>query len=437
MRRLKIGAADHNGKGTALIRALYNAGHELVQDGPADLLLIDADPPRLQHRRLIDEWKANGATIVLYPHGGGGANAVSQYDGLWDPYPGVDVSLVTGIGQAEFLRRLEYPTPTHVIGWTYCEQRPFRPRADVRHVVYAPTHPSADGSMDAEWRADNGALFQRLLDGPWQLTVRHIGTLEENGLWEADGVEYVNGRRMAQLEQIDATDAVVAGDGTFPTLAIARGVPTVVYRHAKPLGLGLPDEPVRAPRRPHLYADYIRYPFDAEDGPIDEVVHAAARSDEPILEWKRRFMGPTMRPGAFLELLERIARDPNPAPRLDPTRAFTGVAFVDELAGNPRLLATWAEAFGPQDDATLILYGPGLDANDLLALAERAVEAAGIADDALPDVLLPPLPGSPAVDALLAERASAVLSEWPPVGQLGKLPRFGAADGASLRAAAN
>ena len=34
--------------------------------------------------------------------------------------------------------------------------------------------------------------------------------------------------------EIDATDVVVAGEGTFPSLAIARGVPTVIYGQEPP-----------------------------------------------------------------------------------------------------------------------------------------------------------------------------------------------------------
>ncbi len=436
MRRLKVAVADHNGKALSFVRALALGGHALTAEPPADLFLIDADPPRIGHRPIIDKHKSAGATVVLYPHAGGGARAILQYDGLWEPYEGVDVALVTAVGQAEVLRRLEYPKPTYAIGWTYCEQRPFTPRDRIRHVVFAPTHPNADGSMDKTWREDNANVFRRLLEGPWRVTVRHIGTLAENGLWEQDGVTYVNGRLSAQLTEIDAADAVVASEGTFPTLAIARGVPTVSYAHEFPMGLGLPGVAPVKRRREALYGDYIRYPFDVADGPLDEVLHAAARSDEPIAEWRRRFIGPQMNPRDVLGILERAALDPRPAVRLDPTRRFATVAFADELVERPELLRTYAGTFTAADDATLIVYAPGLDGNGLLALAERAVEAAGIDGDALPDVLLPALAGSPEADQALAERASAVLSEWPPVGALGRLPRFGAGDGDALRAAA-
>ena len=46
----------------------------------------------------------------------------------------------------------------------------------------------------------------------------------------------------------------------------------------------------------------------------------------------------------------------------------------------------------------------------------------------LPDILLAPLPGSPAVDLALAERADALLSEWPSTGRIGRLPRFAVAE---------
>jgi hypothetical protein len=423
-RPLRIAVADHNGKSRAFVSALLAAGHQLVGEGPTDLFLIDTDPPTLAHRPTIDRFKQAGATVVIYPHGGGSASAVVHYDGLWEPYEAVDANLVTGLGHAEVLRRIEHATPTHVVGWTYCELRPFRPCADIRHVVFAPTHPNADGSMPDRWRARNGEIFAQLVDGPWRLTVRHVGSIEENGLWEADGVEFVNGRRHAEFVEIDAADAVVAGEGTFPTLAIARGVPTVIYDQLPGLAIGLPGEVPIPPRLRERYADYARYPFDAADGPLDEVLHAAAADEGPIVDWKRRFIGRPLHTGSIVALLERLAVGGEPPVRLDPTRAFTTVAFAEELLERPALLAEYAAAVGPADDATLILWAPGLDGDGLLALAEQAVAAAGLDGDALPDILLPPLPGSPAADAALAERADAVLSEWPPAGRLGGLPRW-------------
>ena len=41
--------------------------------------------------------------------------------------------------------------------------------------------------------------------------------------------------------------------------------------------------------------------------------------------------------------------------------AFVGLAWADELAADPALLAAWADAFGADDDATLVIYAPGSD----------------------------------------------------------------------------
>ena len=164
-RRLKIAVHDHNRRSLALVTALMMAGHEFVENERADVYLIDLDPPHpLPHRREIDKYKALGAKIVVYPHGGGGP--LLAYDGLYAPYKHVDANLVTAPGHAEFLRRIGYPHPVHTIGWSFCDQRPFRARDEVRRVVFAPTHPNADGSMAEKNRENNADLYRRLLECP-------------------------------------------------------------------------------------------------------------------------------------------------------------------------------------------------------------------------------------------------------------------------------
>ena len=153
-------------------------------------------------------------------------------------------------------------------------------------------------------------------------------------------------------------------------------------------------------------------------------MHAAARSEDPIKTWKRRFIGEEFDAFKFVELAERIVRGKQPPPAIEPTHTFTTVAFADELLERPELVREYTDRFKPGADATLIIWGTGLDADRTLALAEGAIAAAGVDEDALPDILLLPLPGSPAADALLAERASARLSDWPAAGKLGAVPRF-------------
>jgi hypothetical protein len=265
------------------------------------------------------------------------------------------------------------------------------------------------------------------------VTVRHVGTIEQNGLGKADGVTFVDGRTSPQFAEIDIADVVVAGDGTFPTLAIARGVPTVMYSQLT-AALGLPGEVMKPLKRLSLYSDYCRYPYDAADGSLEDIIREAARTE--ATEWKHRFVGERFDPLAFVSLLERIVvNGPEPA-QIDATRGFTTLGFADEMVERPELLATYSAAISPEDDASLVLWAPGVDANALLAMAETAIERAGLDGNRLPDILLAPLPGSPATDALLGQRADAVLSDWPLTGRLAELPRFSAGDAAGLRNAA-
>lgn len=420
-RRLRIAISDHNGASLPFARALHAAGHTLV-DANADALLIDFDPPLVAYRATIDKHANEGAKVILYPHGAGGPNL--SHDALWEPYGRVDASLVTGFGHAEFARRIEYPAAVHVVGWSHCELRPFRARGTVEHVVFAPFHPNADGSMADAMRELNRDVFEELRRGPWHMTVRHIGSLAENGLCPADGVTFVDGRTSPRFAEIDVADAVVGGDGTLPALAIARGVPTVMYGQGR-IVLGIPGERPATPRRPERYMDYVRYPLDVADGPLDELLHAAARDDDAIADWRRRFMGGPLSRRTVVTAVEQIVEG-EAAPRIDPTRQFTTVALASELVERPALLRDYVDRVGLEDNASLVISAPGLDADGLLELTEEAILRAGLDAEALPDTLLSPLPGSPASYAALAERADALLSDWPAAGPLGAIERFSA-----------
>ena len=420
-RSLSVAIKDHGGKAIKLAIALRDAGHRLVSEGRADVLLIDLDPPVFGYREMIDHYKGMGSKVLLYPHG---AAPALEYDGLYEPYPSIDGRFVIGPGHSEFLRRIEYHAPAPAIGWSLSDMRPFRPRSDVRRVLFAPLHPSGFGTIADHQREANEETYARLLEGPWQLTVRHLGTLEQNGLWHADEVKFVQGAMDNTHREIDTTDVVVAGEGTFPSLAIARGVPTVIYAQTLPATYGTPGEEVKPLLRPERYRDYVRFPFDATDGPLDEILHAAAQSEEPIADWKRRFIGRPFDPQAFASLVERMVYELPSRPQIDETRSLTVAAFADELLERPELLAGFVDRYGPEDDASLIIWGPGLEADALLDAVQRVVGASGVDEDRLPDVLLLPLPGTTVVDRALAERADALLSEWPTAGQVGELPRW-------------
>ena len=437
-RSMRVAVQDHRGTSRQLAQALFRAGHQAARSDAADLLLIDIDPPLMAdrfdvpvfaHRQVIDHYKSIGAKVVMYSHG---VNPALYYDGLFEPYEPVDIRLVHALGYAEFLRRVECPGEVRVIGWSLCDLLAFTPRRDVRRVLFAPLHPGGTGDTPIEASSNaNAAVYQRLLAGPWQLTVRMIGTLEHNGLWPADGVVFVPGGLDLGLGDIHAADVVVAGAGTFPSVAIARGVPTVMYAHGEQAMYGLPGELPGGLLQPERYGDYIRYPFSVEDGPLDELVHAA-RDEEPILTWKRRYIGEPFDEAAAVAIVERTVCDAPGPPELA-SRRFAVAAFADELLERPELLAHYAEHFSPDDDVSLVLWGPGLDQADVLSMIHDAVRATGLDARRVPHLVALGHPDTLATDRLLADRAGALLSEWPACGRIASLPRYGAAETGELR----
>src|SRR3954452_11403304 len=60
----------------------------------------------------------------------------------------------------------------------------------------------------------------------------------------------------------------------------------------------------------------------------------------------------------------------------DTPRAFVTVAYVPEVAAAPELLDAYASVFGPEDDATLVLYAPDGDPATVAATLEPALRRA-------------------------------------------------------------
>lgn len=128
-------------------------------------------------------------------------------------------------------------------------------------------------------------------------------------------------------------------------------------------------------------------------------------------------------PCAELEALGRVA---------DAPRAFAVVAFAAEVADAPRLLSGYAECFGPEDAATLVLYAPDGDEAAVGDRVEAAMASAGLAE-AAPDIMLLAIPGGEAAERAILDQACALLSEREVIGTLSILPRVGMDDVGQLR----
>jgi len=121
---------------------------------------------------------------------------------------------------------------------------------------------------------------------------------------------------------------------------------------------------------------------------------------------------------------------------LDQTRGFCVLASAEELIDSPTALAGYAASFQAADDATLLIYAPDRESQEIFPALERGLAAAGVAADATgPDMLLLATPRTPAMEAEIAQRASAVYAQQDVGGAFTALPRFAPADVARLRAA--
>ena len=117
----------------------------------------------------------------------------------------------------------------------------------------------------------------------------------------------------------------------------------------------------------------------------------------------------------------RAALRPAPLGELDGVRTFVGLAWADELAADPALLATWAETFGADDDATLVIYAPGGDEDEVVHALGPALAAAGIGDDDGRDLALVIGAATPEREAGLTRGACVALTRRGPSGPFAAL----------------
>jgi SAM-dependent methyltransferase len=113
-------------------------------------------------------------------------------------------------------------------------------------------------------------------------------------------------------------------------------------------------------------------------------------------------------------------------------RSFVVLSTADELVRRPALAAVFAAEFSPGDDATLVVVVDEARVDATMGLLQVALDAAGLEQDALPDVLVLPTPGG-RVDPRVGPELAAMLTEEPLPRGLA-LPRIGV-NGASRLAA--
>lgn len=122
--------------------------------------------------------------------------------------------------------------------------------------------------------------------------------------------------------------------------------------------------------------------------------------------------------------------------RIHGARRFATLAFADELVSDPGLLGAYASAFGPDDDATLVVYATDDGGGRVEQELGRALVEAGVDPARCPDLLAVYAPSSPLADLKLAAVVDAVFTHRQLAAPFDRLEHFDADATDGLRARA-
>ena len=298
---------NHQNKSDRLINALLSHGWK-QQPGPnrADVIFTDVDIAA--HSKDLEHAHARGKKIMMVPHAAM-PNLFGDFPGD-EPYKNTAAQFVPASGHVDVMRAWGYTRPLEVMGWHLCETRPFQSRSEIRKVLFAPVHPNADGSLSHIETDINKRTFEKLLtlseQGHIKLTVRHLQSLERNGLWQVPGVKYITGKADQSTTDIDSADIVIARQ-TMQYLAVALGVPTVGMGEdiAPPMG-SMGRGNFKQVRSWDKYKNIMAFPLDilTHENTM-ELFRYAASSEMFIADWRERMIGETFEPAQFVELVEK------------------------------------------------------------------------------------------------------------------------------------
>lgn len=300
---------EHMHKGKAYKEALERRGYSFTQrTNWAEMIFLDHDINSVGagRRRQVYASYEQDIPLFLYPHS---ARPNIMYD-IWRPWPFTKCHFTIAEGHKEVLRRIDYPCPVEVTGWTYTPIKPFRkPRKHKQiKVLFAPIHPLGSGYLMEMDRELNFNIFKLLLNMPdIELTVRYLGAIGQNGIWKNRRVKYINGEPDGTTNEIEEADVVISAF-THAYMTVALGKPLLMM-----------GERTRPHAGNHLwtgwgeqwekYRDYLEFPFNICDvlGEPDKALNMmidAMKKNPKVEDWKERFIGKPFDPDHFVDKVE-------------------------------------------------------------------------------------------------------------------------------------
>jgi hypothetical protein len=106
---------------------------------------------------------------------------------------------------------------------------------------------------------------------------------------------------------IDEADVIVTYPGTFASLAVARGKPTILYAQTIQPHDGYSDATLKYVQHWDAYQGYMRYHYDISETNqqfTESVIRRAAMVEKT--DWRDKFIGEQMKPETLMEILQKL-----------------------------------------------------------------------------------------------------------------------------------
>jgi len=287
----------------AYVEALISAGHAAAREPfRADCLLYDIERPGRRREEIKDFLK--GHPGFIYPHA---PYSFWVWDGCYQPLS-VQCNFVVSEAAKEIMHEYGYPYRVESVGFARCAVREFQPKERGRLLFVVPRVLGNRSYADPAIAIEVRRIYATLAQGKTHfesVTVCHVrGNLEILGLSKINEFKYIvtDPRHDLQptknmVEIVNRYDVVVA-IGTAAYLAIAQGIPTIMYTtHITPRTIGTQVEHFE------IYQDRVRYPLDIADLQISNVLDVGKEPNHNVEEWKCANIGKDFDTDTFLSII--------------------------------------------------------------------------------------------------------------------------------------
>lgn len=286
----------------AFVDSLLSAGYIRSQSlKDADFILADKEPTDAKRRFEFIKSIA-GRPVFYFPHT---PYAYWLWDGRLPMHSPICCNFVVGDGAVMGMKAYGYPYRVEAVGFPRCVVKPFSPTTG-KNLLYAPARLMGNGwwwhkgereahRRVARWILENMENFD-------SVTVNYSVSREKSEVTELEksGTKLINIGNSRSLgdktasESITGIDLVIACK-TFGYLAVAKGIPTILYGYDK-------NETYRSYHY-DLYKDHYEFPLDLHKMTIEDVMNLKTHRPVEVEEWCRVNIGNSFNSEKFLSVV--------------------------------------------------------------------------------------------------------------------------------------